>query len=94
VQEPLECVVIRSDQEAIVINLDIEAVEKPESVAWIDPIHRGPDYQPGFKTYSIPVDSVSVPKRNHRRYSYEMYTGDLILVTLMPIQERGDTTCE
>jgi uncharacterized RmlC-like cupin family protein len=39
-QEPLECVVIRSDQEAIVINLDIEPVEKPESVAWIDPIHR------------------------------------------------------
>jgi uncharacterized RmlC-like cupin family protein len=39
-QNPLECVVIRSDQEAIVINLDIEPVEKPESVAWIDPIHR------------------------------------------------------
>jgi uncharacterized RmlC-like cupin family protein len=39
-QQPLECVVIRSDQEAIVINLDIEAVEKPVSVAWIDPIHR------------------------------------------------------
>jgi uncharacterized RmlC-like cupin family protein len=39
-QQPLECVVIRSDQEAIVINLDIEPVEKPESVAWIDPIHR------------------------------------------------------
>jgi uncharacterized RmlC-like cupin family protein len=40
-QEPLQCVVIRSDQEAIVINLDIEPAEKPESVAWIDPIHRG-----------------------------------------------------
>jgi uncharacterized RmlC-like cupin family protein len=39
-QEPLECVVIRSDQEAIVINLDIESVEKPETVAWIDPSHR------------------------------------------------------
>jgi uncharacterized RmlC-like cupin family protein len=38
--QPLECVVIRSDQEAIVINLDIEPVEKPESVAWIDPIHK------------------------------------------------------
>jgi uncharacterized RmlC-like cupin family protein len=39
-QEPLQCVVIRSDQQAIVVNLDIEPVEKPESVAWIDPIHR------------------------------------------------------
>lgn len=39
-QEPLECVVIRSDQEAVVINLNIEPVEKPESVLWIDPIHR------------------------------------------------------
>ena len=39
-QDPLECVVVRSDQEAVVINLDIEPVEKPEAVAWIDPIHR------------------------------------------------------
>lgn len=38
--EPLECVVVRSDNEAIVINLDIEPVEKPEEVLWIDPIHR------------------------------------------------------
>jgi uncharacterized RmlC-like cupin family protein len=28
------------DQETVVINLDIEPVEKPEAVAWIDPIHR------------------------------------------------------
>jgi uncharacterized RmlC-like cupin family protein len=39
-QEPLKCVVVRSDQETVVINLDIEPVEKPEAVAWIDPIHR------------------------------------------------------
>jgi uncharacterized RmlC-like cupin family protein len=39
--EVLECVLVRSDGEAIAINLDIEPVEKPESVAWIDPIHRG-----------------------------------------------------
>jgi len=39
-QDPLECVVVRSDQEAVVINLDIEPVEKPEAVAWIDPIHH------------------------------------------------------
>jgi uncharacterized RmlC-like cupin family protein len=39
--EPLECVLVRSDNEAVVVNLDIEAVEKPEAVKWIDPIHKG-----------------------------------------------------
>jgi uncharacterized RmlC-like cupin family protein len=38
--EPLECVLVRSDNEAVVVNLEIDAVEKPEAVAWIDPIHR------------------------------------------------------
>ena len=38
--EPLECVVIRSDNEAVVVNLDIAQAEKPEEVKWIDPIHR------------------------------------------------------
>ena len=38
--EPLECVLVRSDNEAVVVNLDIEPVEKPEAVRWIDPIHR------------------------------------------------------
>jgi uncharacterized RmlC-like cupin family protein len=38
--EPLECVVVRSDKDAVVVNLDIEPVEKPEAVLWIDPIHR------------------------------------------------------
>ncbi len=38
--EALECVLVRSDQEAVVINLDIEPVEKPEQVLWTDPIHR------------------------------------------------------
>lgn len=36
---PLSCVVIRSDQEPIVINLDIPIAENPESVPWIDPHH-------------------------------------------------------
>ena len=40
--EPLECVLVRSDQEAVVVNLDIPAVEKPESVYWVDPIHAHP----------------------------------------------------
>ena len=38
--EMLECVIIRSDNETFVVNLDIEPVEKPENVPWIDPIHR------------------------------------------------------
>jgi uncharacterized RmlC-like cupin family protein len=38
--EPLECVLVRSDNEAVVVNLDIEPVEKPEQVPWIDPIHK------------------------------------------------------
>jgi uncharacterized RmlC-like cupin family protein len=38
--EPLECVLVRSDNEAVVVNLDIEPVEKPEHVPWIDPIHK------------------------------------------------------
>jgi uncharacterized RmlC-like cupin family protein len=39
-EEPLKCVIVRSDQEAVVVNLDIEPAEKPEAVAWIDSIHR------------------------------------------------------
>jgi uncharacterized RmlC-like cupin family protein len=38
--QTLECVLVRSDGEATAINLDIEPAEWPESVAWIDPIHR------------------------------------------------------
>ena len=40
--ETLECVLVRSDNEAVVVNLDIEPVEKPEKVLWVDPIHRQP----------------------------------------------------
>jgi uncharacterized RmlC-like cupin family protein len=38
--EPLECVLVRSDNEAVVVNLDIEPVEKPDKVLWVDPIHK------------------------------------------------------
>ena len=38
--EALECVLVRSDGEAVVVNLDIEPVERPLNVPWIDPIHR------------------------------------------------------
>jgi uncharacterized RmlC-like cupin family protein len=37
--EPLSCVVVRSDQEPIVVNVDIPAVEEPEEVRWTDPTH-------------------------------------------------------
>lgn len=38
--ERLECMLVRSDNEAVVVNLDIDPVETPSEVAWIDPIHR------------------------------------------------------
>ena len=38
--QALECVLVRSDSDAVVVNLDIEPVEKPEGVAWVDPIHK------------------------------------------------------
>ena len=40
--EPLACVLERSGQEPIVVILDIPAVESPEAVYWIDPIHPPP----------------------------------------------------
>ena len=40
--QPLECVLVRSDNEAVVVNLDIEPVEKPEAVHWVDPVHPPP----------------------------------------------------
>jgi uncharacterized RmlC-like cupin family protein len=40
--EPLTCVVVRSDQEPIVVNLDIPAVENPEEIFWLDPAHPKP----------------------------------------------------
>ncbi len=37
--EPLACVLVRSDQEPIVVNLELETVEPPEEVVWTDPHH-------------------------------------------------------
>jgi uncharacterized RmlC-like cupin family protein len=39
--ETLECVLVRSDGEAVAVNLDIDAAEHPQPVRWIDPVHRG-----------------------------------------------------
>jgi uncharacterized RmlC-like cupin family protein len=35
-------VVVRSDQETVVVNLDIAPAEQPEEVRWIDALHREP----------------------------------------------------
>ncbi len=41
--EPLHCVLVRSDNEAVVVNLpDVDAAERPEAVYWVDPIHKHP----------------------------------------------------
>jgi uncharacterized RmlC-like cupin family protein len=37
--QPLECVLVRSGQEPVVVNLDIAGTEAPQTVAWVDPIH-------------------------------------------------------
>lgn len=39
----LECVLVRSDNEAVVVNItDVDPVERPEEVYWVDPIHQKP----------------------------------------------------
>ena len=38
--ETLSCVLVRSDSDAVVVNLETEPAEQPEGVAWIDPIHK------------------------------------------------------
>jgi hypothetical protein len=38
--EALECVLVRSGQEPVVVNLELAAVEEPQTVRWIDDIHQ------------------------------------------------------
>lgn len=45
--EPLSCVLVRSGQEPVVVNLDIPAVEQPQTVHWVDNIHSDPGAKPG-----------------------------------------------
>ena len=42
-EEALECVLLRSGQEPVVVNLDIPMVENPEAVHWVDDIHPFPE---------------------------------------------------
>ncbi len=44
--EPLSCVLCRSGQEPVVVNLDIAAADSPEAVHWVDDIHHAPGKQP------------------------------------------------
>jgi uncharacterized RmlC-like cupin family protein len=37
--EALECVVVRSGQEPVAVNLDIPAAEEPQTVRWADDLH-------------------------------------------------------
>jgi uncharacterized RmlC-like cupin family protein len=38
-EEPLSCVIVRSGQEPIVVNLEIAPADPPEEVYWVDDIH-------------------------------------------------------
>jgi uncharacterized RmlC-like cupin family protein len=41
--EPLSCVLVRSGQEPVVVNLDLPDVEpNPQQVHWVDDIHEAP----------------------------------------------------
>src|SRR5215471_2767238 len=40
--EPLNCVIVRSGQEPVVVNLEIAPAEPPEEVYWVDDIHSPP----------------------------------------------------
>jgi uncharacterized RmlC-like cupin family protein len=40
--EQLSCVIVRSGQEPVVVNLEITPVEPPEEVYWVDDIHSAP----------------------------------------------------
>ena len=38
--EPVECVIVRSGQEPVVVNLDIPSPEETSETRWIDPTHK------------------------------------------------------
>ncbi|MEO7734489.1 MAG: cupin domain-containing protein, partial [Kofleriaceae bacterium] len=40
--EPLECVLLRSGQDPVVVNLDIAPVEDPQEIHWVDDVHPDP----------------------------------------------------
>lgn len=40
--EPLACVIVRNDQEPIVVNLNIQSAESLEEIHWVDTLHPPP----------------------------------------------------
>jgi uncharacterized RmlC-like cupin family protein len=40
--DPSECVIARSDNEAIVVNLQIQPADDPQTVVWVDDIDKPP----------------------------------------------------
>jgi uncharacterized RmlC-like cupin family protein len=40
--QPLSCVLVRSGQDPVVVNIEVDAVLEPATVAWVDPIHPAP----------------------------------------------------
>src|SRR3954465_3565678 len=41
--QELSCVLVRSGQDPVVVNLDIAPAEPPEEVPWVDSIHPAPE---------------------------------------------------
>ena len=41
-EEPLSCVIVRSGQDPVVVNLEIAPADPPEEVYWVDDIHSHP----------------------------------------------------
>ncbi len=54
---PLECVLVRSDNESVVVNLTIEAAERVEEVYWVDsyPATLAPTGNPRRRERSAPA---------------------------------------
>jgi len=46
--EELDCVLVRSGTDPVVVNLEIEPVEPPEEVYWVDSIHPDPSEDCGM----------------------------------------------
>ena len=66
--EPLSCVLCRSGQEPVVVNLDLPNVEpNPEEVHWVDNIHPAPNgsrVRPYFRGRARPDLRLAVQPRN------------------------------
>jgi len=45
-EQALSCVLVRSGQDPVVVNLDLPTVETPEQVHWVDNIHPDPTLNP------------------------------------------------